>query len=310
MLDPMFYRSYREVDSLSRVSLPLTLTPFALPEKTFLEANTGFKTFELTEFQGARIHCDTQARGWSENPDYYLRLRIDSIKQHVIATALEDLSVREESPSDVHRLTIAQIKERLRERGEEHVMRGVTRKDALQNLLRASDERRRLAQPANIVVQAGQTGRVVKERFVNSQGEERIGVSFRQGHVLMVFPRQVKLSEPKYTDGEDIIGEGSTYQVTGGSITFEKFFGSEKDEFFVNSPSPVPATPGSILVPWKKAFALTGKDEPQSLLKQNGEIRCRVLAKLELIFRRCPYRPGAAADAGNLETPQKRARIE
>jgi hypothetical protein len=307
------YSFDRMIDSRVRISAPITLKPFDLPDNTFLQERSEFNTFQLTEFQGARIHCDIQARGWSASPDYYLRLRIHSIEQHVMATALEDLSVREESPSNVHELTIAQIKDRLRERGEELAMKGVTRKDALQNLLRASDECRRPAQPATVVVQAGQTGRVVKERSVNSQGEQRIGVSFRQGHVLMVAPQQVKLSEPKFTDGEEIIGEGSTYQVTGGSITFEKFFGDDKDEFFVNSPSPVPATPGSILVPWRKAFSLMGKDEPQSLLKRNEQTSCRVLSKLELTFRGVSRLPLAAAGDGDLETPEpkrKRARAE
>ncbi|CAE7160320.1 unnamed protein product, partial [Symbiodinium pilosum] len=144
------------------------------------------------------------------------------------------------------------------------------------------------------------------DRYVNAQGEERIGVEFDRRSVLHVFPHQVVLSDAKFTTGESIIGDASTYQLRCGIISFESLLGlrfdSEQDEFLVTSSGPVPATPGAILVPWCEAFKLHG-DEKKSLLAKNVEQRCRVVAKLQLEFRN---------KFASLETPepkQKRRRL-
>ena len=111
---------------------------------------------------------------------------------------------------------------------------------------------------------------------MNAQGEERIGVEFDRRSVLHVFPHQVVLSDAKFTTGESIIGDASTYQLRCGIISFESLLGlrfdSEQDEFLVTSSGPVPATPGAILVPWCEAFKLHG-DEKKSLLAKNVEQR-------------------------------------
>eukprot|EP00439_Symbiodinium_sp_Y106_P053980 s3370_g7.t1 len=163
----------------SRVSMPLTLKPFEVSQEDFL-------SFELTQFKGAAIHCDLQARGSRMAPNFLLRLRVASIQKQQLATALESLSVRAEIPSDAGRLTIAQIKECLRQRGEGQLMRGVTRKEDFVALLRSSDEHR--CPPPEVLVAAGQRGLVVKDLYMNSRGEERICVKFDRRSTLDVFP--------------------------------------------------------------------------------------------------------------------------
>ncbi|CAE6945427.1 unnamed protein product [Symbiodinium sp. CCMP2592] len=183
-------------------------------------------------------------------------------------------------------------------------MRGVTRKEDFVALLRSSDEHRR--PPPEVLVAAGQRGLVVRDLYVNSEGEERIGVQFEGRSTLHVFPHQVALSDAKFTDGESIMGDASTYRVKCGTISFENLlglrFGNEQDEFLVTSSGPVPATPGAILVPWCEAFPQFHGDEQKSVLARNVEQRCRVVAKLQLEFH---------SKSASLETPepkQKRAR--
>ena len=93
----------------------------------------------------------------------------------------------------------------------------------------------------------------------------------------MFFPHQVALSDAKFTDGESIMGDASTYRVKCGTISFENLlglrFGDEQDEFLVTSSGPVPATPGAILVPWCEAFPKFHGDEQKSVLARNVEQR-------------------------------------
>merc|ERR1712185_432972 len=104
--------------------------------------------------------------------------------------------------------------------------------------------------------------------------------------------------------GEEVIGEGSTYQVVGGSITFKKGFAADGDENFVGS-VPVPAAPG-VLVPWRKMFSV-GRDQhtdtPVFSLTESVELL--LSAKLQMVFKR----HGMYTDAGKelcFETPAKR----
>eukprot|EP00933_Yihiella_yeosuensis_P024570 TRINITY_DN19054_c0_g1_i1.p1 TRINITY_DN19054_c0_g1~~TRINITY_DN19054_c0_g1_i1.p1 ORF type:complete len:317 (-),score=66.50 TRINITY_DN19054_c0_g1_i1:237-1187(-) len=314
-----FADSYTE----SQSSIPMTFTckPFVLSKgyapplfalgQPNPQADEGtYQSVLLKDFEGASIHVDLKAVGSAQQPEFLCRLRIDSIQKKVVATATEDLIVREQAPSEweINQLTVAQIKERLRERGEAESMRGFTLKSHLRALLQASDERRRLAQPGKVVAREGQTGIVVKPLHRGSDGHERIGVNFGRG-CINVFPSQVKLGQPvPVTDEGEEIGEGSAIQVVGGVITFKKsIFDQDGHDYFLSS-SRTPAAPG-VLVPWQKAFRV-GCDKPD-LFKLGEIMTLKLHAKLQMVFARCSVNSRFGDDA--FETPQpkaKRARMD
>uniref|UniRef100_A0A6U9JTC8 Uncharacterized protein n=1 Tax=Zooxanthella nutricula TaxID=1333877 RepID=A0A6U9JTC8_9DINO len=269
-----------------------------------------FQSIELTDFAGATIMLDFRAVGWPENPEsaeFQIRLRIKGIEQEVFATALDDIVVSDPAPwrREINYFTIPQIKARLMEIGDGSAMRGKTRKDDLLSALRVALEPRH-PDPRRVVAKRGDVGRVVKPLFTDEHGDLRIGVSFIRGACINTFPHRVHLGEPMLSTGEDKIGPGSTYQVTGGSIAFRARFGSEALEYFVNS-KPVPAAPG-VLVPWCKAFTVHHR-ERLSLFKTNEGVSCHMHAKLMMQL----VRHRVASDGHRFETPEnasKRARIE
>merc|ERR1712187_1090658 len=103
-------------------------------------------------------------------------------------------------------------------------------------------------------------------------------------------PHSVELGETVFSTGEKRIGEGSTYQVTSGSITFRKsldFRGDHELEFFVNS-GPVPAKPGTVIVPCCEPFTVHQRDQPcQAVFSTTEERRLQMHAKLNLEFVHC-----------------------
>ena len=134
-----FADSWREAEP--SIQKTLTFKPFVLSKgyapalfdvgQADLPADGGTcQTFCLTNFEGASIHVDlkaVKAVGSAQQPEFLCRLRIDSIQQNLVATATEDIIVREVTPSEreINQLSVAQIKERLRERGEAESMKGI-----------------------------------------------------------------------------------------------------------------------------------------------------------------------------------------
>eukprot|EP00746_Dinoflagellata_sp_MGD_P020007 gnl/MRDRNA2_/MRDRNA2_14651_c0_seq1.p1 gnl/MRDRNA2_/MRDRNA2_14651_c0~~gnl/MRDRNA2_/MRDRNA2_14651_c0_seq1.p1 ORF type:complete len:331 (-),score=73.35 gnl/MRDRNA2_/MRDRNA2_14651_c0_seq1:41-1033(-) len=314
----------------SEMYIPRTVKfkPFNVPEGRCghvgsfgdIMTSPSYQSFHLTEFSGASLVVDVQASGSQSHPQFQCRLRIAEINKEIPAIARHDLFVSEEPQQNIGRLTVQQIKARLQERGESQDMRGKTRKEELLAVLRASDERHRQAKPGKLVAKAGQTGVVVEPLHTNSEGEERIGVSFKKGNILYAFPRSVELREAVPSKGKDdvywydgsvkfgqaTIGDESTYQITGGSITFKKPFGADGHEYFVSSP-PTPAVPG-VLVPWRKDFQLTGNGfnrQIAPLFKTDAEVECDVVAKLQMTFKHHSFYDH---DDLEFETPEPKAK--
>jgi len=213
-----------------KIPKQVTVQPFKLESRTApmctgfgeIQSSPYYQTFHLTDYEGASIVFDLQASGPDNAPEFHCRLRIDSVNQGNHVIALQDLYVADKEPSiqDVYRLNVSQMKTKLMERGETQAMRGKTRKEEFVNLLHASNERIHAASPGRLVAKAGQKGWVVKALSTNDKGEERIGVSFEQGHCLHVIPTQIKLGKTEYmTDTGETIGEGSFFHVIGGSIS-------------------------------------------------------------------------------------------
>lgn len=301
----------------SQATIPADIItkPFDLPDvKTGRHMS---QSIRLTDFEGATIVLDLRARGSPQKPDlveFECRLRIKEISKSVPATALEDLVVKEEQSwrKEIEQFTVPQIMERLRDNGDDHCMQGMTRRDDLLAALRLSEERRRPVSK-RVVVRAGLKGVVVKPRYLDNRGEWRIVVCFQDNLCMHVYPNQVELGEPVPSSGQKPIGEGSTYQVTGGSITFGRRLmtddhpsSSDELEYFVGS-SPVPAAPG-VLVPWRKAF-VGGHARRPCLFKTTESVECRAYAKLDLSF----VRHSGSSDLISFETPEpktKRMRAE
>merc|ERR1712060_882598 len=125
--------------------------------------------------------------------------RIGEISQQVFATAKEVLTVEEEAPweHEIQHLTLPELMERLRRNEGDRALRGLSsapRRHILE-LVHDSEERH---QPARrtVVAEAGQKGLVVKPLYVDSDGDQRIDVSFQKGNYITVFAHQVKLSDP------------------------------------------------------------------------------------------------------------------
>merc|ERR1711920_1071270 len=104
-------------------------------------------------------------------------------------------------------------------------------------------------------------------------------------------------------EGEEVIGEESTYQVTGGSISFQKGFAGGTTEYFLSSP-PVPAAPG-ILVDWRDPFLCGRTREP--VFRTDAAVECQMQAKLEMEFFR--HRHGTFAESDfDFETPEPKSK--
>lgn len=294
------------------MSIPknLTLKPFDLPVR--INRFFPYQSFKLTDFEGASILVDLRAvgtPGHADHANFECQIRIGEINQKVFATAKEVLIVQEATlwEHEVEHLSVPELKERLRRNEGEHVLQGLSHapRCRILELVRDFEERR---QPASwkVVAEAGQKGLVVKPLYVDSAGDQRIDVSFQKGQCTTVFAHQVELSDPLPSTGKELIGKGSTYQITGGSIIFNKQSGVREQEYFLSS-SPQPAVPG-VLVPWRRAFSVhhSGFDrQSEQLFSVTDSVECHVHAKLEMKFVRHDTND---AQNAHLETPEPKSK--
>jgi len=250
----------------------------------------------------------------ADHVNFECQVRIGQINQKMFATAKEALIVQEAAPweHEIQHLTVPELMERLRRNEGEHVLGEFSNapRHCILELVRDSEERRQPA-PCKVVAEAGQKGLVVKPLYVDSAGNQRIDVSFENSNSITVLAHQVELSDPVPWTGKELIGKGSNYQITGGSITFNKQRGIAEHEYFLSS-SPQPAVPG-ILVPWRRAFSVHRKGcdrQNEHLFSVTDSVECHVHAKLEMKFVR---HDTMDLQNANLETPEpksKRARCK
>jgi len=286
-----------------------TTKPFEV--KDFLDLDS-YQSFEVTRFEGATIQLDLRAVGSLKHPDkvqYECRLRISDVKKQIPAVAISDIVAEEYAPwlQQIESFTVPQIRTRLQQNGDEEAANGKVRRDELLAALRSSERRKRPA-PTRIVARSGQTGLVVKQKHASSNDKQRIAVSFEPRQFTWVLPKHVRLGAAVLSTGREELGEGSTYQVAAGSITFKTDkteSGDEEVEYFLNS-QPIPAGPG-VLVPWTTAFMNRHVGTSRgSLFKITEPVQCRAHAKLVMTL----VRHASVSKVPDFNTPEpKRKRV-
>mmetsp|Transcript_36565 Transcript_36565/g.67008 ORF Transcript_36565/g.67008 Transcript_36565/m.67008 type:complete len:290 (+) Transcript_36565:51-920(+) len=271
----------------SNLCIPTTvkLHPFEVWDTKV--GNEDFQSFQLTEFAGAIINVDLRAVRSVGQPEFQARLRIDSVKGEVIATALREIRILDETKSlwkgSMNAMTISEIKERLQQLGQGHLIEGKSRK-------------------ADLLATLRKRGKLVKPFFKDDDGNLRIGVRFSE-RLLHVPPSYVKLSGPVLSTGEHQLGPGSTYVLSAAYLAFGN--GAEETTFLLGGGAGKPVGPGA-LTEWSEPFY------PESVVfSTTAAGRFELQAKLKLECRvKSIEREAASIDDADLETPElKRPRL-
>jgi len=287
----------------SNLCIPTTvkLHPFEVWDTKV--GNEDFQSFQLTEFAGAIINVDLRAVRSVGQPEFQARLRIDSVKGEVIATALREIRILDETKSlwkgSMNAMTISEIKERLQQLGQGHLIEGKSRKADLLATLR---KRGSLELKERVVARKDDQGKLVKPFFKDDDGNLRIGVRFSE-RLLHVPPSYVKLSGPVLSTGEHQLGPGSTYVLSAAYLAFGN--GAEETTFLLGGGAGKPVGPGA-LTEWSEPFY------PESVVfSTTAAGRFELQAKLKLECRvKSIEREAASIDDADLETPElKRPRL-
>lgn len=268
-----------------------------------IETASQYQSFHLTDFEGASIVVDVQDGGSRRTgPRFDIRLRIDKLRHDSVAIVKEDIEVCAGPPEEnITHLTVAQMKQKLRERGESASMRGKTRKEEFQELVRNSNERLLQNGPSKCVAKVGDKGIIVKRRAGNTV-DIRFAHWLRGNNLVEGVPgRMFDEVEPKPSTGEALIGKRSTYQIKGGAITFKSGYLGKEQEYFLAAPE-VSAYPG-VLVPWTEAFM---GGEENNLFTSAGSSEINVLAKLQLVFTN--HHDRDEEDHDDFETPGRKSK--